>query len=89
MANILENLDYSRLRATADGLSDTAKQASAYAGKRSTRNNHRIAAMAHVNAMRSHYKAHEVSQDKEKEYHKNQVSFHQRRSDEHFSQTMR
>lgn len=86
---IMEEISYPRLRAKADGASETARLASISAGKKSTRNNHRIAEKAHNDALRLHLVSIKDAPESEKEHHKDKIWFHQNREQEHFSQSQR
>lgn len=84
-----EETSYQALKAAALGSSDTAKQASITAGNKSNRNNHRIAANAHMTAVHDNEKALQSAPDADKEPLESAISFHSREQEKHTQQSLR
>lgn len=84
-----EEQNYPRLKAIALGSSDTAKQASISAGKKSSKANHRIAANAHAEAILDNEKALKLAPESDKDALIAAISNHTREQDKHTQQSVR
>lgn len=83
-----EELNYPRLKATALGSSDTAKQASKEAGNKSTKKNHRLAANAHKEALIDNEASLKIAPKEDHDELLKAISHHQSQQDKHTKQSL-